>query len=595
MAGCYNNPAIFSLKKKRILVMIKEETREEQGMFEKLKMKSIAGKFVLTLAATFVPLGIITVTIASIIVGISSEQTYTAYQTELNSEWSIMQVHMSVIENNVDRLVSENVAKLALTSNHDEVFNYEFAQDMGENFESQLPGFVYIYDKNNVQMYTHYDYNVYDYDEMDTYRTKLLTHGVPQGTTNGWRLFQLDKKYFLIRMYGYSQYDVGLFIDLDKVLQGMNFSEELKKDDFYLTDGTKIIMINQGTFTPISRTSWDAIMDSGGTFRYLQWHGTQENFKAAIRVPSSTLFQKVGWSFALLIAVVVLEGVFLFIFWSMVRRWVVRPIQEMNTALSKMKEQTGSYYRIAPIAENESTDFRNMFENYNEMASEMEEGRRKARQLYDVQLDNLKLRVNPHMLLNSFNLIYSMAQVHNDKSIQEFSLYLVDYFRYVLKETETMVSVKKEMSFVESYLGIQKIRFPDRFNSVYNMSQDAERALIPPLLIENFVENAIKYALVPGATIEILINIRRQDSRLYISIIDTGSGIKPEVLPYINKQLTYVDKMGNEHIGIMNCRKRVKFYYHGSGKIHIASQPGEGTQVWIDVPYIEEEEAEWKY
>lgn len=122
--------------------------------------------------------------------------------------------------------------------------------------------------------------------------------------------------------------------------------------------------------------------------------------------------------------------------------------------------------------------------------------------MYQTQLDNLRLQVNPHMLLNSFNMIYSLAQSRNFQCIQEYSLLLVEYFRYALKETDHFVTLDREMDFVENYISIQKIRFPGAFTSVHNIQEECMQALVPPLLIENFVENAMKYALIPGKTVE---------------------------------------------------------------------------------------------
>lgn len=77
---------------------------------------------------------------------------------------------------------------------------------------------------------------------------------------------------------------------------------------------------------------------------------------------------------------------------------------------------------------------------------------------------------------------------------------------------------------------------------------------MPPLLVENFVENAMKYALSSGRMIEVLINIRREEDRLCVSVCDTGRGIKEEILECLKKGEIYVDKMGQQHIGVWNCR-----------------------------------------
>ena len=214
---------------------------------------------------------------------------------------------------------------------------------------------------------------------------------------------------------------------------------------------------------------------------------------------------------------------------------------------------------------------------------------RKDLLLYQTQLNNLKLQVNPHMLLNSFTMIYSMAETRKYEVIQKFALHLTSYFRYCLRTDESLVTVCKEMKFVEDYIEIQKIRFPGEISSVYMVAEDAENAMIPQLLIQNFVENSAKYARIPEKTIEILIHVRKDENRLLLSISDTGKGITEEVLTALNRKDVYLDENGEKHIGIWNCRRRMKAFYGNDYEIKIVSKPDAGTQVWIDLPFIQGE------
>ena len=100
----------------------------------------------------------------------------------------------------------------------------------------------------------------------------------------------------------------------------------------------------------------------------------------------------------------------------------------------------------------------------------------------------------------------------------------------------------------------------------------------------------MKYGLIPGKKIEILINIQKKEDRLAISVIDTGRGMDPEVLDIVRRGEIYHDRMGKKHIGIWNCRRRMEVFYGKDTKIHITSKPQEGTQVWMEVPLIYEVE-----
>lgn len=202
------------------------------------------------------------------------------------------------------------------------------------------------------------------------------------------------------------------------------------------------------------------------------------------------------------------------------------------------------------------------------------------------QLLNLQLQINPHLLLNTLNTIYGLAEIGEYQSIQSFTMNLVNYFRYSLKNTEELVTVAQELDFIKSYVEVQKIRYPDKFYVVYDVDDLLFDERIPPMIIQNFVENSVKYALKKTQT-EILVLLRRQGERLQISVCDDGAGMDKETIRELEKGRPYV-RDGETHVGIYNCLRRLKLFYGEDIRFTITSQPGEGTQVWMELPCIRE-------
>ena len=271
---------------------------------------------------------------------------------------------------------------------------------------------------------------------------------------------------------------------------------------------------------------------------------------------------------------------------------ILDPMDTLDTAIDGLKKDLS--YRIPPQSIRNSDEFLKLFGEFNAMAQEVQSSRDKDVKMLETEMDNLRLQVNPHMLLNSYNMIYALAESKNYEVIQEYTLCLVDYFRYVLRNGQKVVSVRQELEFVENFIRIQRIRFPGRFSYVWQAEEDCMQALIPPLLIENFVENAVKYALEPGAAIEIVVSVRRELSdegypKLHIAITDTGRGIRPEILEKLKAREPYIDETGSRHIGIWNCLRRIELFYGDQGDLHIASEENQGTQVYLIVPFTEEE------
>lgn len=276
------------------------------------------------------------------------------------------------------------------------------------------------------------------------------------------------------------------------------------------------------------------------------------------------------------------------ILFGRLKKDILDPLDTMKHALSAFQEDQA--YRILRHTGAVSDDFLHLFDHFNSMAAEVQQSHEKDVKLLETEMDNLRLQVNPHMLLNSYNMIYALAESKNYATIQDYTLCLADYFRYVLRKGQQMVTVKQELEFVENFIRIQRIRFPDRFSYVYQAEEDCMAALIPPLLIENFVENAIKYALNPKEPIEIVVSVHREENEagkatLHIAIMDTGSGIRPEVLEKLQKREPYIDEAGQKHIGIYNCLRRVELFYGDEGDIHFSSAVGGGTQVYLIIPF----------
>lgn len=199
------------------------------------------------------------------------------------------------------------------------------------------------------------------------------------------------------------------------------------------------------------------------------------------------------------------------------------------------------------------------------------------------KLINLRLQINPHLLLNSLNTICSLAVNKKTDEIQEFSINLSKYFRYALRNTSELVTVRSEIEFIKAYNKVQKIRYPNAFYILYDVEEELMEELIPPLIIQNFVENSTKYALKPEAEIEILVIVRKQEGMLRLSVCDNGRGMEADMLGKIERGEAIVDSRG-EHVGILNSIHRLQTLYGEKAQLRVTSKKGVGTQVWIEFP-----------
>lgn len=141
------------------------------------------------------------------------------------------------------------------------------------------------------------------------------------------------------------------------------------------------------------------------------------------------------------------------------------------------------------------------------------------RALTKAELDNIHQQLQPHFLFNSLNSIGALTEI-NPKEANRMILLLSDFLRGTLrKDIQTLVPVSEEVEQVKRYLEIEKIRFGHRLKTAFNIDTDCLQTLVPPLLLQPVIENAIKFGLY-GSTDEVTIyvGVQQQENGLLIEV-----------------------------------------------------------------------------
>ncbi|CAM4479959.1 histidine kinase [Paenibacillus phoenicis] len=205
-----------------------------------------------------------------------------------------------------------------------------------------------------------------------------------------------------------------------------------------------------------------------------------------------------------------------------------------------------------------------------------------------IQLDYMKLQINPHFFLNCLTNIYSMAQMQLYQEIEQMALSTSRYFRYIFQNDGDFVKLRDEIEHVRIYLDIQKHRYPDAL--VYRIDVEemlAAEIQIPPLVLQTFVENAVKYAVsrISQVHIELAVRLEREDGeeRMTIRITDTGPGFPPEILECLQNGRPLDQSAGN-HIGIMNTLQRLASLYNGDAAVSFSNREDGGACVILSLP-----------
>jgi two-component system sensor histidine kinase YesM len=253
------------------------------------------------------------------------------------------------------------------------------------------------------------------------------------------------------------------------------------------------------------------------------------------------------------------------------RQSVLVPLYRLLRTMKKVRE--GDWSSRVELS-NTSGEFQLMGGAFNAMMSEVE---RLRINVYEEQLNKqkeelqrLQLQVNPHFFLNTLNIVYNLAKIKNYELILDMTMSLIEYFRFMFRSNTSFVPLKDELNHTRNYLKIQSLRFPENLKWTINSPDYLLDVPIPPLVIQSFVENAIKHAVTldEPLTIEVQIEflIEEIGSRMKISIRDTGLGFKNDVLEKLQAGRSVENERG-EHTGIWNVERRLRLLYGEAASI----------------------------
>jgi sensor histidine kinase YesM len=197
--------------------------------------------------------------------------------------------------------------------------------------------------------------------------------------------------------------------------------------------------------------------------------------------------------------------------------------------------------------------------------------------LVEARLHTLQRQMQPHFLFNTLNTI--SALMHRDVEAADAMIArLSDLLRMSLQRVGVQeVPLKEELDFLSKYLEIEQTRFRDRLTVVFDVQSDTLHALVPNLLLQPLVENAIKHGIGPRPTPgQITVRARRNGAMLELDVQDNGVGLSAARLTDFNRG-----------VGLSNTRSRLDHLY---GSLHRFEfrQPAEGgLLVCIAIPMAE--------
>ncbi len=311
-------------------------------------------------------------------------------------------------------------------------------------------------------------------------------------------------------------------------------------------------------------------------------------------------FQWSDWQTIYLFAFILLL-LALMLLWSLWARNLVTPLRRLRLFIERLKRDSldGLEHRVELSGYREveviGSEFNSLLTQTRRLTGELV---RANSDLYESkllakqsELAHLRSQINPHFLSNTLETMVGIAYTNNQKELAEIARALSIIFKFSIKG-ENIVPLKSEFKIASNYVSIQHYRFSDRFDVSYRIQEDCLELLVPKMVLQPIIENAIVHGIEQQSGFcHLMVGAHREGRTLCLTVRDDGAGIPEETLGELAEKLRAEERRSGDadtaHIGILNVDSRIKLLYGPTYGITLASRVGEGTLVTITLPVQE--------
>lgn len=261
-----------------------------------------------------------------------------------------------------------------------------------------------------------------------------------------------------------------------------------------------------------------------------------------------------------------------------------------------MKELTENedYGSVDPSIEEGDDEIANIGKSVNAMSLSIAHLLESNEKLYDekreTELSMLQMQVNPHFLYNTLETIRYLAQLQKADGIASMSRGLSHLLKNIAKGNGERIPLRDEIGLLKEYDEIQQVRYMGMYEIVYDIPDELYECKIQKFTLQPLVENAIFHGIEPGGKCgTITISAHRDDTFLYIDVLDDGVGMSDEEIAHVFDEKAHF-KGNMTGVGIRNIRERIKLYYGDECDLTYESVKGKYTKAVVRI-FLEKEES----
>ena len=275
---------------------------------------------------------------------------------------------------------------------------------------------------------------------------------------------------------------------------------------------------------------------------------------------------------------------------------LVSKLKELRKAMAKVAE--GDFSQHVSVSGNDGIGL--LTETMNHMTSriqelldqlvEKERLKNEAEiQMLEYKYRSLETQIRPHFIYNALETINSMAKIRGNDDIVEIVQRISRYFRSItVNTTRQFITCQQEFDMLQDYTEIYRFIHGDKLKTTFSAKEAARNALIPTMILQPVVENALQHGIRgQDEDSEIIVHAYVRENRLNITVKDTGYGLPPQLEQKLQSGQIEASKRGG--IGVGNVRQRLHLIYGDDASFTISNRDEGGVAVRIAIPltYIE--------
>ena len=396
------------------------------------------------------------------------------------------------------------------------------------------------------------------------------------------------------RQYGVQIGMCVMMMRTDNLAGLLEDSQATEHTQVYLLDGNDQIIASRGNNELEELDS--SMMRSSDEYYVKVRNVPMDSWKVVSRIPESEMSTSrdgskkfVTTAYAVSLALLVL------LVWFCYKRFV-GPMHQVDRFIQGIVDKPGERMEIEREDEIGTVvhSLNHMLDKQQKMNQEIQDSQKK---MYEAEIAKKQLQVlayqnqiNPHFLYNALDTINWMAHKEGKDDICDMITAVSSLLRISISNKEAVFTVEKELRYVKDYLYIQKTRYRDRFEVIFDIEPEIYGQLIPKLTIQPLVENAIVHSVeVSREKAELTVEGHREGETVFIRVSDTGVGMTEETRKALLAEPGGADRQdintAHTGLGVYAVHQRLKYLFGEGYGLTIQSSPGKGTCITIRIPF----------